>query len=128
MARPDHLDLMLQSRMGKTLDDRCLITFEIPLEPTYWGGRCFRRLEPHRLIYLDFSGEIGGDRGSVERIDSGALDWVSQKDQELIFSINFSAPTYLKNSGLWRFTQTEDRALWHAEHIGCRTASGEAMK
>jgi hypothetical protein len=125
MDRPDHLDLMLQARFGDSLDDRCLITFEIPLEPTYWGGACFRRLEPHRWIYLEYSGEIGGDRGTVERIDSGGLEWVSQTDQELVFSMNVCNPTYQKNSGLWRFSLSADRALWKAEHLMWFNASGD---
>lgn len=127
MARSAHLDLMLQFRIGESIDDRCLITFEIPLETAYWGGVCCRRLEPHRLIYLDYSGEIGGDRGFIERIDSGCLEWVSQTDHELIFFVDIRNPLYQRNSGLWRFAQLADRALWRAEHIGWLTVSGDLL-
>jgi hypothetical protein len=118
MGRPTHLDLMLQSMPEENPDTRCLITFEIPLEPTYWGGGLFRQLEPHRLRYLDFSGQIGGDRGSVEKIDSGDLDWVSQKEGELIFSLCLRNPRYQRNSGLWKFTRSAAQPLWRAEHLG----------
>jgi hypothetical protein len=125
MARQPHLDLMLQSRPGKTEDDRCLITFEMPLEPAYWGELLIRRLEPHRLIYLDYSGEIGGDRGHVERVDFGILAWISQNDQELVFSLTLGHPKYRDNSGLWRFTQSKDPTLWHTTHLSRTRESGD---
>jgi DNA polymerase Ligase (LigD) len=37
-----------------------------------------RALPDHRLIYLDYEGEISGNRGQVRRVDMGtyrALDW-----------------------------------------------------
>jgi hypothetical protein len=108
---------MLQSVPEENPDARCLITFEIPIEPPYWGGAYVKKLELHRAKYLDYSGDIGGDKGSVERMDSGNLDWVSQKEEELIFSLRFENPIYQNNSGLWRFTQLPDHALWHAEHL-----------
>lgn len=122
MGRPSHLDLMLQSMPEDNPNKRCLITFEISLEPVYWNHAIVRRLEPHRLRYLDYSGEIGGDRGAVERIETGSLEWVSQKEAELIFSLRIATPHYQKNSGLWRFTQSTHRdpgiqAEWIAEHL-----------
>lgn len=117
MGRPTHLDLMLQSVPEETPDTRCLITFEIPVEPPYWGGTYLKKLEMHRAKYLDYSGDIGGDRGSVERMESGELEWVSQKEEELIFSLRFENPDYQCNSGLWRFTRLPDQPLWHAEHL-----------
>ncbi|WP_422931113.1 DNA polymerase ligase N-terminal domain-containing protein [Singulisphaera sp. PoT] len=39
-----------------------------------------RELAPHRPVYLDYEGEISGDRGSVRRLDRGeysTLAWES---------------------------------------------------
>lgn len=32
-------------------------------------------LPPHRLAYLDYEGEVSGNRGSVERIAEGEFEW-----------------------------------------------------
>lgn len=40
-----------------------------------------KRLPDHRIAYLDFEGEISGDRGSVVRVDRGsfeALEWLDE--------------------------------------------------
>jgi hypothetical protein len=62
-----HFDLMIES------DDRAvLVTFQLerpPGEPGAWGQRSF----DHRLRYLDYEGEIGGDRGRVDLWDRGEL-------------------------------------------------------
>jgi hypothetical protein len=40
------------------------------------------QLEPnadHRLLYLDYEGPIGGDRGTVRRWDAGTFDWIADE-------------------------------------------------
>lgn len=121
MDRPSHLDLMLQSRQQESADDRCLLTFEIPLEALYWGGLELRRLPPHRYLYLDYSGPIEGDRGTVERIDSGDLEWLSQNEEELVFRLSLANPAYAKNSGIWRLSVIANSETWLAEHLAPAT-------
>ena len=115
--RRPHLDLLLQSREAESPDDRCLITFEIPLEPAYWDGLTILRLELHRAIYLDYTGEIEGNRGSVEKFDSGPLVWTTQASGELLFSMRLANPRYQRNSGTWQFLEASDGRGWIAQHL-----------
>ena len=70
-----HWDLLLQ------LPDRPLLaTWQIRLEPGRWEHE-FQpipafELPDHRLMYLDFQGEISGDRGHVAHIDGGTMEIV----------------------------------------------------
>lgn len=64
--RPSHDDLMLER-------DSDLFTLEL-LEPLSSGVvASARELPPHRKHYLDYEGAISSNRGSVRRIDRGAL-------------------------------------------------------
>ena len=63
-GRPSHFDLMLE--LGDSLKTWSFA--ELP-EP----GRTVPALAlpPHRLEYLDYQGPVSGDRGNVEKWDSG---------------------------------------------------------
>jgi hypothetical protein len=37
-----------------------------------------RRIGDHRLAYLDYEGAVGGDRGTVQRVDAGTYDEIRQ--------------------------------------------------
>jgi hypothetical protein len=45
----------------------------------------------HRLHYLDFEGEIGGDRGRVTRWDAGELEWLTAA--EGVFTVRMHGAT-----------------------------------
>ncbi len=67
--RSAHWDLMLENK-------GILLTWEFPelpltRLPADFAGLGVRRLANHRLLYLDYEGEISGDRGSVRREDAG---------------------------------------------------------
>ena len=68
-----HWDLLLQ------LPDRPLLaTWQIRMEPGRWE-REFQpipafELPDHRLMYLDFQGDISGGRGHVTHIDGGTME------------------------------------------------------
>ena len=67
-----HWDLLLQ------LPDRPLLaTWRIRLDPAAWDGQFEAipaiAMPDHRLIYLDFQGEIPGGRGHVTHTDGGLL-------------------------------------------------------
>ena len=70
-----HWDFMLES--GEVLR-----TWAIDA-PIVAGRECnARALADHRLIYLDFEGELTGGRGRVRRVDEGtyrALEWSSNR-------------------------------------------------
>lgn len=53
----------------------------------------------------------------MERIDAGNLDWLSQKEEELVFRLSLANPAYAKNSGIWRLSYIANRESWLAEHL-----------
>lgn len=66
-----HWDLMLE-REG------ALRTWAIDAPIAAGAEQPARALPDHRLLYLEYEGEVSGGRGSVRRIDSGsyhALEW-----------------------------------------------------
>ncbi len=84
-GKPNHWDLMLES-------DGALLTWELRQLPDSWlraldlepnGNRLGSvvgvpaiRLADHRLEYLNYEGEISDNRGTVQRIDRGDLNWM----------------------------------------------------
>lgn len=61
-----HYDLMLERdgrlatwRLPEPIEDGCVLIAEA--------------LPDHRLAYLDYEGPVSGERGSVRRVDGGAL-------------------------------------------------------
>lgn len=64
-----HWDLMLQQ-------GSVLITWQLARDPTVaattWPVRA-RRIQDHRLAYLDYEGAVSRGRGKVKRVDGGAL-------------------------------------------------------
>jgi DNA polymerase Ligase (LigD) len=63
-----HWDLLLEAgpvlrcwRLPPTL----ALKAEVPAEPA----------ADHRLLYLDYEGQVAGDRGTVARVDAGVFEW-----------------------------------------------------
>jgi hypothetical protein len=75
-----HFDWMFQRPGGGPL-----ITFRLASRPTPAGPWPLRaeRLADHREAFLTFEGPLTGDRGSVERIDSGNCELTIDTDAEL---------------------------------------------
>lgn len=73
-GRGNHWDLMLEQ-------DGVLITFEVARLPSQAGPFQARRLVDHRLAYLDYEGQISGNRGSVIRLDRGYYAQASADDR-----------------------------------------------
>jgi hypothetical protein len=65
--RPTHFDLMLE--WGDAL--RTWAAAELPEAGIELSAQ---ELAPHRLAYLDYEGEVSGDRGSVTRIAWGEYE------------------------------------------------------
>ncbi len=75
--RASHWDLMLEhDGVLVTWALECLLQRDIPLKA--------ERLADHRLAYLEFEGEFGGNRGTVTRWDCGSCQWESYDDRELV--------------------------------------------
>ena len=61
-----HWDLLLE-------DGDALLTWRLLEEPVLQQWLPSERLPDHRLVYLDYSGPVSGDRGVVMGWDSGEL-------------------------------------------------------
>lgn len=70
-----HFDFMLES------DGRCL-TWALEEWPQASRAVRARRLPDHRIVYLNYEGPIGGDRGSVRRVLSGTYRWLYRSSFE----------------------------------------------
>jgi hypothetical protein len=57
-----------------------LWTWALPDAPVRGVPQNCERLPDHRLAYLDFQGEISGDRGTVTRWDRGEYECLSSAD------------------------------------------------
>jgi 8-oxo-dGTP diphosphatase len=60
-----------------------LISWELQGDPWSQSPVSARRLPNHRLDYLDFEGAVSQNRGSVERIRFGRLQWCQEATPEL---------------------------------------------
>ena len=83
----EHWDLMFE--VGE-----CLWTWSLPAPPDDPAGlpASARHLPDHRLVYLQYEGDISGDRGRVEIHDRGTYCWIGEvavEDPELIDLVEF---------------------------------------
>ncbi len=100
-TRPSHWDLMIQ-------DGGVLATWQL-LEWPPAGTILVKRLDDHRLTYLDFEGEVDKDRGRVTRIEFGDMEPLEQNDE--VQHVNlvgqaFAATLYLEHDRgqFWRLS------------------------
>ncbi len=63
-----HWDLMLES-------EGALCTWQLPSIPEAGKPIPAEAIGDHRLKYLDYEGPVSGNRGSVQRVDGGELEW-----------------------------------------------------
>src|SRR5262245_19364071 len=70
-SRPAHYDLMLEH--GQSLR-----TWALEKLPLAGETVTAARLPDHRANYLDYEGEVAGDRGRVTRMDGGEYEIVSE--------------------------------------------------
>ena len=68
--RPTHFDLLLEA------GDVCRTW---ALEQVPHANQTIRAeaLDDHRLLYLDYEGELSDGRGSVSRVDWGTCEWMT---------------------------------------------------
>jgi hypothetical protein len=86
--RGDHLDWFFQKPAGA---DGALWTFSTPPELPALAEYPATRLPDHRHRYLDYDGEISGDRGSVQRLVTGTYrlvdNLVDNHDARFAFAV-----------------------------------------
>lgn len=66
-----------------------LITWQLSAEPDQPASLPIlaRRIGDHRIAYLTYEGPVSGDRGTVRRVDSGAVEFEEFTDTECAFSL-----------------------------------------
>jgi hypothetical protein len=79
-SRETHFDLMLEQ-------NGALRTWALEKIPATDEVVMAERLADHRLSYLEFEGEITGDRGRVTRFAAGQYEIVSETDDTLIVQL-----------------------------------------
>src|SRR6476620_1293766 len=75
--RGSHFDLMLEQ-------GDVLLTWALDHLPKPGENVIAQRLPDHRLTYLDFEGDVQGDRGTVSRVDVGEYEWLPETATLLI--------------------------------------------
>lgn len=79
-------------------------------------------LPDHRLVYLDYEGEVSGGRGHVHRWDWGEFDWVREDASAVEVTLSgrrVRGRAYLRKelSGTWSFRLTSAESA-------CETTDG----
>lgn len=85
--RPSHWDLLLQFSNYHFVEERCLDCFELNLPPDQWSSLAVTRLPSHRALYLNYSGPISGNRGSVELVLTGEMKWHVREEHNFEFEL-----------------------------------------
>ena len=86
--RGSHWDLLLEQ--PPILGDG-LKTFEIQVPPEDWGETTIaRQLPDHRRFYLNYEGQVSGDRGQVAQVMEGHIQWQSISKHSMILAIQFA--------------------------------------
>lgn len=98
---PDHYDLMLQIAAGQNEDASVLKTFATLENRFPEHGAHLKELADHRRAYLKIEGALSQNRGSVQRVDEGELQFAGPSEC-LEFTL---AGTKLK--GRFHLSQTE---------------------
>ena len=75
--RSSHWDFMLEQ-------GDVLLTWALEIEPDIVDEQIARKLDDHRLAYLDYEGPVSGNRGSVTRWDSGNYKSLEQSEDRLL--------------------------------------------
>jgi len=79
--RGSHFDLMLEQ--GEALRTWALENFPAPGESVI-----AERLPDHRLAYLQYEGEVQGERGTVRRVDAGEYEYLQESTTLLVARIH----------------------------------------
>jgi hypothetical protein len=69
-------------------DGSVLLTWALDELPQVDRQVSAEQLNDHRLMYLDFEGDIGSGRGYVTRWDRGSLDWLERGPDRWIADLN----------------------------------------
>jgi hypothetical protein len=85
-----------------------LLTWALASPPDTTGALDACRLDDHRVIYLDYEGEVSGGRGSVTRWDQGDYEMIGASDQRLCARVSGK-----RIQGDIELAQTASAEAWH---------------
>src|SRR3569833_2805173 len=106
-SRPSHWDFMLE-------DGPVLRTWAIDRATLNSGAGHALQLSDHRLEYLEFEGDISGNRGRVTRFDRGEYEILERN--ELLWRVNLIGTTFRGECTLVRnFNDTGSLTFQFAE-------------
>jgi hypothetical protein len=80
-SRATHFDLMLEH-------GELLRTWALKDLPEAGQTVIAERLPDHRPVYLDYEGEVAGDRGSVRRVDAGLYDVIEDSTGSIVVRLH----------------------------------------
>lgn len=104
----DHFDLLLQ--WGQSLK-----SWRLVIIPRVGEAQSASKIPDHRLNYLDYEGPVSGNRGHVQRVDGGELEWLHAEEDrvEAVVSGNLLRGRLL----LERFDGDDWQLTW-IDHLG----------
>ncbi|MEK6248670.1 MAG: hypothetical protein N2C12_10855 [Planctomycetales bacterium] len=79
-TRHSHWDLMFEQ-------SNCLKTWSLPTEPAAGVVVQAEELPDHRIDFLEFEGELSGNRGTVTRWDRGSYETISSAPGRLVYEL-----------------------------------------
>ena len=112
----EHWDLMFE--VGAVLRTWSLAS---PLDDPSQLPTCARQLGDHRIDYLEYEGQVSGDRGRVEIHDRGTYRWTSEVEapietvNELAFQL---AGQRASGHFLLQRIPHEGKDLWRLQRMG----------
>ncbi|HWB09213.1 MAG TPA: DNA polymerase ligase N-terminal domain-containing protein [Pirellulales bacterium] len=123
-GRALHWDIMLET-------GTVLRTWALAEPPQPAGMSCFaERLADHRLLYLDYEGEVSGGRGTVSRLDAGDYTAIGNDESAVVVKVNGSL---LKGTATlsrcapgdqrWRFAFVSEGTA--ASGLSCPSTAGD---
>ena len=77
----EHWDFMLE-------DDGILLTWAIAERPETGKRIAAKRLEKHRMKYLDYEGPGSNNRGAVTQFLSGTFEWQRRDENGILVRLN----------------------------------------
>jgi hypothetical protein len=105
--RKSHVDFMLE-------DGDVLRTWALDCDVLDYGLDRAKQLPDHRLEYLEFEGEISGNRGRVKRIDRGEYETLERN--ESLWRVKLFGTTFQEECILAR--DPDDEQSWTFQFVG----------
>ena len=126
--RQSHWDLMIALESPAANADpglRLLATWELLQLPTNHPQQTVRRLQDHRLAYLDYEGPLSNGRGQVTRWDCGMANVVVQDGVDgCRWEVDLQGKALQGSLTIWQPADAEPVDLWELDFVPLEFCSG----